>query len=247
MTEADIVADGLDTQIRQFPFQFPGSSPLLEERIRLAAGVSDGLTERGLIRRGKLLPELEEGFRLLSRYHFAIAVMGTIASDRETYARVCADARSGVLVVADGEQIGLQPIRAEELLRAAIGLLPALPPGPGQSVTVTQQAKTPARVGADDEGFQIPFVQGGSSSGAAQQRAAEEILRRPRTGAGYFVGNRRDPTGETVNTPALNWLDTDAGRYMVTSGQSGDGATWATYSPADYPRIERKLYESIYT
>lgn len=247
LTEADILAEALDTRIRLFPFQLPGSSALLDQRIRVAGQVTTALRERGLIRRGGLLPDIVRCFRLLSDYRVAIAVLGTVEHTRELYARLSGNRQEGVLAVKEGETMSLRLIPPEGLVRAAVGLLPSMAAGPGHSVTVTEQ--TPEQRQSEDDEDYVFFHQKPSpdASSRAGFRAAEEILRRPRLGAGYFVVSHRDRTGTETTAPGLNWIDTDAGRYLVRTGHRGDGAPLATYTPADDTRLARQLDELVST
>ena len=246
LTEAQVLAEGLDTEIRLFPFQFPGSSSLLEDQLRTIVRVGEDLEKRGIYRQGRLLPDVKLGFQLLSHYRHAVAVMGTVDVNREVYARVSTDGRNGVLVVKQGDVMDFQLIRPEAITRTAVSLLPRLPPGPGSSVTVSQQVPVASGSRHEDEQPQS-FMVSGTRSGADSQRGfAEEILRRPRTGAGYFVPEHTGRDGKPVSLSGLGWLDTNDGRYMISGGLGRDGRGWASYAPADQASIEHQLRQILF-
>lgn len=246
LTEAQTLAEGLGTHIQLFPFQLPSSPSLVEDQVRTVISVAKHLEKRGFFHRGRLLPDLEQGFRLLSHYQHAIAVMGTVDRDREIYARVSSDGRRGVLVIKRGDVLDFQLIRPEAMTRTAVSLLPKLQPGPGSSVTVQQRmtASTGSHQSEEQpESFMVPGVRGGTDS---QRGFAEEVLRRPRTGAGYFVPEYVGKDHRSVTLSCLGWLDTEDGRYMITGGTGDDGRGWATYAPADHARMDRQLRQSLF-
>lgn len=246
LTEAQTLAEGLGTHIQLFPFQFPSSSSLMEDRIRTVISVAKHLEKRGFFHRGRLLPDLEQGFRLLSHYQHAIAVMGTVNRDQEIYARVSSDGRRGVLVIKRGNVLDFQLIPPEAMTRTAVSLLPKLRPGPGSSVTVQQRMTAPAGSRQNEEQPESFMVSGLHSATDSQRGFAEEILRRPRTGAGYFMPEHVGKDHRLVTQSCLGWLDTEDGRYMITGGTGNDGHGWATYAPADHARMDRQLRQLLF-
>lgn len=233
--------------MRLFPFQIPSFGTLMEDRARIARAVQDDLENRGLCQAGNVNEDVLMALRLLADHQVAIAVMGTVDGGREIYARASATARQGVLAQKDEQLIKFELIRPEALARSAVGLLPDLKAGPGQSVQITQPVAVPARHRVEDEGdlgFAQP-VRARRSMSDAQLHAAEEILRRPRKGGGYFVVSGRDARGKDVAAPGLSWIDTEDGRYMVQSRTSEDGQQHGTFAPADPGRIAHQLNDLL--
>jgi hypothetical protein len=127
------------------------------------------------------------------------------------------------------------------LVRAVVSLLPPLKPGPGGSVTiaVADLSPAPSRPKQDEfnpDSFMQPVTPARGRSGT-QQAAIEAILRRPRTGAGYFVSTVRGRNGRESQPSTLTWIDTDAGRYALIP----DGRGYVTSTPSDLPRIDQHL------
>lgn len=247
LTDADILAQLLGTNIRQFPFEIPSVGRLQVDRLRVARSVFTDLGRRGLIRDGEVDPDLERALRALSDYVIAVAVMGTVNERDEIYARASATGETGVLARLTGSSLKIELIRPTALAVSLVGLLPKLDAGPGQSVTVSRPAPVPVSAGRRDEGEQQLFSQVQSRSGADQRlRMAAGYLSRPRTGTGFFAVSGRDRHGREVRGGGLTWMDTDAGRYLSLSRPPNeDGSISSTFSPADSARLSQALGEMI--
>jgi hypothetical protein len=243
--ELDAIGDALRLDVRPFPFQFPVHGELVDERIRLINAVHDSLTAKGLIEGRRFAPELEDLVGLFAGGRVAVAVVGS--TDGEGLcARAVTDGRSGVLAVRHGEGIAFESVTPPSLVRAVLGLLPALRPGPGRSVTVTEDEPVSAgRHRAPDEDFAqrryLQAVRPPMDSARLQRVAAEEIMRRPRLGSGYVTVTGRSRNGRESDPATMSWLDTDAGRYAVLPTVGPDGRLHVTYSPADQARLDQSL------
>jgi hypothetical protein len=242
LAAVDIVSEMLRTDVRQYPFQIPGIGERLEDRVRISGAVLTDLQKRGLIRNGAFVPDVERGFRLLSRYQVAIAVMGTVAKDQKIYARACTDGRDAVLATKQGQTMTFDFFAPEYLVHRTVRLLPELHPGPGQSVTISQ---TPAVRPQDEQGGFFSQVHAPRSNAEAQLRGAEVMMQRPRTGMGQFVITVRRRDSRETEAPGLSWMDTDAGRYLIQLRRGQDGQNWGTFAPADNQRLIHHIGELI--
>jgi hypothetical protein len=241
LPDVDVLAQALDVNIRQFPFEIPSFGEFQRDRQRIAREVFTDLGRRGLVRGADIDPELTRALRTLSEYVVSVAVMGTVEKTRKVYARAATNGETGVLAVKDGDRLRVELIRPTALAVTLVGLLPKVPAGPGQSVTVTQQGPAPA-----GDGFLAP-VQSGRSGNDQQLRIAANYLNRPRTGTGFFsVAGRDRRTGRELRGGNLTWIDTDAGRYLTLARPPGeDGQVRCTFSPADSARLAQSLGEMI--
>jgi len=241
LREVDVLAQTLDVNIRQFPFDVPSFGEFQTDRQRIAREVFLDLGRRGLIRGADIDRELTRAFRVLSRSVITVAAMGTAEKTRKVYARAATDGEHGVLAVQEGERLRLELIRPTALAVSLVGLLPKVTAGPGQSVTVTR----PAPVQHDEDDFLTPVYGGGGND--QQLRVAASYLARPRTGTGFFsVAGRDRRTGKELRGGNLTWIDTDAGRYLTLSRPVGeDGQVRSTFSPADSARLASTLGEMI--
>jgi hypothetical protein len=240
LPQVDVLAQALDANVRQFPFDIPSFGALVVDRQRIAREVFTDLGRRGLIRGADIDPGLARAFRVLSRPVISVAAMGTVERTRKLYARAATDGDTGVLAVKEGERLRLELIRPTALAVTLVGLLPKVPAGPGQSVSVT---RTEARPEHDD--FLAPVHHRGGNE--QQLRIAAGYLARPRTGTGFFSVSGRDRrTGKELRGGNLTWIDTDAGRYLTLSRPVGeDGQVRSTFSPADSARLVLTLGEMI--
>lgn len=244
LAAVDVVSEMLQADVRRFPFQIPGIGELLEDRVRISGAVLADLQKRGLVKGDKFVPDIERGFRLLTGYQVAIAVMGTVAKDRKVYARASTDGRDAVLATKQDQTITFDFFQPEYLVHRTVRLLPELPAGPGQSVTISQ---TPDARPADQEqqtGY-VTQVQAPRSNAESQLRAAEVMMQRPRTGMGQFVISARGRDGKEHEAPGLSWMDTEAGRYLIQLRHGQDGQAWGTFAPADGQRLTHQIGELI--
>ncbi|OLF09528.1 hypothetical protein BLA60_20485 [Actinophytocola xinjiangensis] len=244
LTEADILAQLLGTNIRQFPFKIPSAGRLQADRLRIARDVFVDLGRRGLIRHGELDSQLERALRTMSDFGIAVAVMGTLNERDEIYARACATTETGVLAQLTGSSLRLELIRPTALAVTLVGLLPRVEAGPGQSVTVNQPAAVPPPSHGADDGVFRPVSR--SAGADPRLRMAASYLSRPRKGTGFFAVTGRGRHGKEVRGGGLTWFDTDAGRYLSLSRPPGeDGSVTSTFSPADSGRMIHSLGQMI--
>jgi hypothetical protein len=244
--ELDAIGDALQLDVRPFPFRFPVHGELVDERVRLLRQVHGTLTANGLVEGGRFAPDLEDLVGLFARGTLAIAAVGS--SDGEGLcARAVTDGRFGVLAVENGQSIRFEPVTPPSLVRAVLGLLPVRRPGPGRSVTVTDE---PVSVGrhasrrSDDDYAERRYLQAArrpAGLSATQRAIAEEIMRRPRIGSGYVTVTARNRNGREGEPLTMSWLDTDAGRYGVLPSTGPDGRLHVTYTPADLARLDQSL------
>ncbi|MEV4311841.1 ESX secretion-associated protein EspG [Actinocrispum sp. NPDC049592] len=239
LAAVDILAEALGVDPRRYPFQMAGIGDFVEDRVRIAQAVFADLSRRGLVREERLDPDVADALRLMSRYRVAIAVMGTLDDESGLYARVCTDGERGLLVMQEGQMFRFEFVRPESLARTAVSLLPRLRPGHGQSVTIA--APKPVEKTEEHQGFSRPLRPARTTS-QAQLVAAQEMLRKPRTGAGYFVVSAVDGRGKETRAPGLSWLDTEEGRYMAQAHPESGGGTFA---PADTIRLIGQLEDLI--
>jgi hypothetical protein len=232
----DILSEALGVDCRRYPFQLPGIGDFVEDRVRIAQAVFADLSRRGLVRNERLDPDVAEALRLMARYRVAIAVMGTLDDESGLYARVSAGAERGLLVIQEDQIFRFEFVEPESLARTAVSLLPRLRPGHGQSVTISAAAAKPVQP-EEPRGFARPLRPPRTTS-QSQLLAAQEMLRKPRTGAGYFIVSAMDSSGREVRAPGLSWLDTEDGRYMAQAHPEDGGGTFA---PADTIRLVQQL------
>jgi hypothetical protein len=240
---ADVLAQTLDVNIRQFPFEIPYFGDYQRDRRQIAREVFLDLNRKGLIQNGDLDPQLVRALRTLSEYVITVSVMGTVEKTKKIYARAAAAGETGVLAVKEGETLRLELIRPTALAVTLVGLLPTMDSAPGQSVTIT----LPDTTNQQDPDDILTPVYANRTANEQQLRLAESYLSRPRTGTGLFTISGRDRrTGRARQAGHVTWVDTDEGRYLtVVRPSDGSGQVRSTFSPADPPRLTSQLAELI--
>ncbi|MBB5960342.1 hypothetical protein FHS29_006965 [Saccharothrix tamanrassetensis] len=232
--ELDALGEALRINVRRFPFTIGHHGSTREERLAVVAAVHRSLTARDLVRGDEFAPELVEPLRLFAGGRAAVALVGT-SGDSRPVALAVRDRRAGVLAVQHGESVEFQPRHPDTVVRALVDLLPAVRPGPGSSVTVTD---TSAPIRPVDEDFsEFRFTTRLKPAAPSSRAVVEEILRRPRLGAGYFTA----VTSNGTDLGTVGYLDTDVGRYAVIPGAERNGPPSATYTPADQATLSRRL------
>ncbi|KAA2261031.1 ESX secretion-associated protein EspG [Solihabitans fulvus] len=240
----DIVWEELKLGSRVFPFDIPHHGQTFDERRRIRDAVFRDLESRNLASRGRLSPEAEEALRLLVQFEYGFTVIGMLdrQSEQQLLARGGAAGDLGVLAVLDDRMLKVDTMRSSALIHAMVSLLPQERPGPGQSVTISTGAPAPARRHDEDEDFDSMFEPVAPTGGhAAQNRAVEVIMERPRLRAGQFSAYASGRHGRQNRSPELVWFDTDAGRYLMQTRREQDGNTWITIAPTDSTRIVSQL------
>ncbi|HVK24152.1 MAG TPA: ESX secretion-associated protein EspG [Actinokineospora sp.] len=239
LAAVDMLSQVLRVSCRQFPFQIPSFGQFQEDRERIAKAVFTDLTNRGLIRRDQIDPDVEAAITVTGDHDIGIGMLGTVEADRPVKARAAASGTVGVLAVQEGQSIRFELISPTGLARSLVGLLPSMAAGPGQSVQVVEDAPQPK-----SDGF-VQQVRAPRSTSEAQLRMAATMLERPRKGFGFFAVSARGRHGREIDAGNVGWIDTDAGRYLTMSRPNPDGEVRATYSPADSARLVQQLGELI--
>lgn len=248
LAELDVIGAALEVDGWPFPFDVPRIGETSDDRTRLIALAARGLAERGLFNGKDFTPELVRSVLLLTRGEVSIAMTG-VAGERTYGARVSTDGQFGVLAAQEGQRVRFESINADGLVRAVVGLLPPMKPGPGSSVSVALDGPEPPargrrRADDDDDYSEQSWMEQARpkrDNAAVQAGAIETIFKRPRLGTGSWQVSVRDRRGNESDSGSVDWMDTDAGRYMVTKSQGDGGRLHLAYTPADQARIDQAL------
>ncbi|XVS66322.1 ESX secretion-associated protein EspG [Actinosynnema sp. CA-299493] len=222
--EFDVLWEDLRVDAVPYPLEIAHHGTTVGERARIRADVHADLERRGLARRGRPEPELEDALRLLARPETSITVLGMpdVAAHDLLRALVVARGSYAVSAVQRREGVRLDLLRDVSLPMAAVSVLRPVPAGPGRPVTVPASA-------ADGQG-------GGRRGGERDDvRALQSMLAGPITGTGHLTAARENTTA----LPAVTWIDTPRGRY------AGMGVEWLTVAPADHAGLVRRLSQAL--
>ncbi|HEX3648391.1 MAG TPA: ESX secretion-associated protein EspG [Pseudonocardiaceae bacterium] len=233
-------------------FDLPSVGETLEDRARLRAAVHCDLTERRLADGGRPDPDVADALTALVR--FGHAIEGAVLADQPPRVfRAATNGRIAVLAARTDQKIEFATFRPDGLVRQVLALAGTARPGPGRSVSYPDPEPVPAtgrharRAWPDDSAGVLRAAGSPATGHGAERRAAESILRRPRTRSGWFTVLGRDRSGRVVPAPQLVWFDTVAGRYLAYRRPGPDGQPWTTCTPADATRIGHQLVELVNT
>ncbi|MGH3620166.1 MAG: ESX secretion-associated protein EspG, partial [Sciscionella sp.] len=202
-TELDLLGDVLGLDVRPFPFTFPSAGRDWDTRLGAGLRANEAMIERGLVRDGRFIPELERAVTLLARGQVGVGVIGT--GDRgEIIARATTDGRAAMIAQQWGDGVRVALGRAEGLVPWLLGLLPRYPRGTGDSATISVPATAAAARALDDdfaEFSHIGPVRAARSTRERDREAATRILASKQLGSGYFLVD-----GSSGVQHTLNWV-----------------------------------------
>ncbi|MEU5691370.1 ESX secretion-associated protein EspG [Actinosynnema sp. NPDC020468] len=251
LAAADILWEDLELGSRPYPFDFPYLGQTFDERRGIRGAVHRDLESRGLMSRGRVVPEVEEALNLLVRFDFSLNAIASLDArnvERQLLARAGAKGEHAAIAVLDERQLKVDLIRSGQLVRTVVDLVPPSRPGPGQSITVAMPGSAPPPPPRRDEDFgEATFTRAmtPTSGDATQTRALQAVFERPRLRAGQFGVTVRGRHGRESRAPQVAWFDNDQGRYMAQTRQGQDGRKWLTHAPADNPRIAVQLTQEL--
>ncbi len=237
--EFDVLWEHLRLGSMPLVVKVPSPGQTYEERAALEQQAWSDLEGRGLGRPVDVHPEIEHILTILAR------------PDREVDARAYIDGSVRLLAAATGvnaavavlsnDQLTLRRTSVSGLASAAVGVLPAKPAGPGQSVSLRSDDFEAAANGAGgtQQGFHSALLSRGVRSDDAE--ALTKMINDVE-GTGNFGAAARDRLGRRHRADrVVSFFDTEAGRYVQIRRSSGDGNLWTTISPAD----NRKLIQHV--
>ncbi|MEU0882208.1 ESX secretion-associated protein EspG [Lentzea sp. NPDC005914] len=214
-----------------YPFAVSQHGETLDERARIKAAVHQDLERKGLARRGRPEPDLEDALNLLARPELRVIALCMPDMSQEKVVRASVVARGGyaVLVTQEATNITLNLVQPNEIATSLANAMPHNRPGPGKLVTVPAQA-------FESQQQQEGFRQAVRTMESDDVRIAKQMLTGPAIGNGHFLVQMGQ--GRTRRDfPPVTWIDTKQGRYTNVETRSG----WFTISPADNMGLARHL------
>lgn len=215
-----------------YPFDISPHGDTLDERDRIKKSVHQDLERRGLTRRGRPEPDLEDALNLLARPELRVIAICMPDMSQEKIIRASVVARGGyaVLVTQEEATITLNLVQTNEIATSLANAMPPGRPGPGKLVTVPGEAFESKPQQHDG------FRQAVRTAENDEVRLAKQMLTGPALGNGHFLVKMEQ--GRTKRDfPPVTWVDTRAGRYANVETRKG----WFTISPADNMGLARHL------
>lgn len=213
-----------------------------EERDRLVARAWAALGERGLGGPAAVDQRLARLIRLLERPEREID--GRFGTSRGVRLLVAATGDDAVFAVLSRRGLVLAEAPVTGLAREALSVLPAVGPGPGESITVRSAtldaAAAVARTPAEFE--QALCREGLRPRDAGLVRLMVTDVRRQ----GQFGAAARNRWGQRRRAGhVVAFFDTSAGRYLQLRTKADDGELWSTISPADHRLLTAQLTDLL--
>ncbi|GGU53419.1 ESX secretion-associated protein EspG [Lentzea flava] len=215
-----------------YPFDVTPHGDTLDERARIKAAVHADLERKGLARRGRPEPDLEDALNLLARPELRVIAMCIPDMNGQKVVRASVVARGGyaVLVTQEDTTVTLNLLQPNEIATSLANAMPHGRPGPGRLVTV------PAEAFENQPQQQEGFRQAVRTMENDDVRIAKQMLTGPAIGNGHFLVQMGQ--GRTKRDfPPVTWIDTPQGRYSNVQMRNG----WFTISPADNMGLARHL------
>lgn len=246
LAAVDMLLEHLKLGRAPFPFQVPHIGTTFEQRAQVREAVFRDLEARGLMRQGRVEPEVEDAFGVFVKAPVAVTVAANLKDDERLFARSASNGQLALLAELEGNLLKFEEVRPTNFVSAVVDLLPLTPPAPGQSLTVAKPAPKPKRQGGGDGGYD-PFggVAAPKSTATSQERAIQRAFEKPKLRMGSFTAFVRGAEGGSRHLGPIAWFDTEDGRTFVTQRASDDGQQWVTYAPADNARIAQHLYGQL--
>ncbi len=240
--EFDVLWEHLGMEYPTMPLvlKVPSPGKTDDERAAIVQGVWTGLEQRGLGRPVSMDPTLERLLQLLQRPDREID--GRLWLDGDVRVLAAATGEEAVLAVLANGSLTLRGADATGLPRYALSMLPAVPAGPGRSITLPTADFEAAAKEATKQEELSPALRSRGIRGDDADALADMIG--DMTARGQYGAAARDRWGRRVRTPrVISFFDTAAGRYLQVRREQDGTEPWTTISSADSRRMLQHLTE----
>jgi len=241
--EFDVLWEHLKLGQMPLPVRVPSPGRTYDERAHLERQAWAEVERRGLGRSVDLDPRLEHYLGLLA--HPQREVDGRTWVGRGVrFLAAAADDYAVLAVLVDGH-LTLRPVSAIGLASVAVGVLPVMPAGEGQSVTLrTDDFEAAARgAGGAQAGFENALRTRGVRTDDVD---ALKTMIKNVIGTGNFGAAARNRLNRRYRADrVVSFFDTEDGRYVQIRRASMDGSMWTTISPADSRKLSHHIDELL--
>ncbi|GLZ33274.1 ESX secretion-associated protein EspG [Lentzea sp. NBRC 105346] len=231
--EFDVAWEAERLPKRNVALDVPSPGMTYEERAQYVARAWESLEGRGLASRGRVVPELADGFALLANPQMSIDIW--IKADRSITGVAAASGDEAILAVIDGEEVWLIEARATALAEAAVSVAGEMPAGYGRSISAPYEAitKASAKAGRNAPDLIMALEEQGIRLGDAQELAG---MVDGMSVVGQFGVERGGRRADRV----VAFHDNPSGRFLRLL--RGD---WCTVTPADNHRLASCIWELL--
>ncbi|GLZ37679.1 ESX secretion-associated protein EspG [Actinokineospora sp. NBRC 105648] len=243
--EFDVLWEHLAPGTMPLVVKVPSPGKTYEERAALTDRVWAGLEARGLGRKVDVHPEIEHLFAILARPDREVDGRTWIGRGVRLLACALGENDGALAVLSDDGTIRLSRTSPAGLPAAAVGVLPVVNAGPGQSITLRTNDFESAAAAA--EGTQKGFENALRSRGVrAEDATALTEMITDVLGTGNFGAAARDRLDRRVRADrVVSFFDTEHGRYVQVRRAAPDKTLWTTISPADNRRLVQQVEDVL--
>jgi hypothetical protein len=240
--EFDVLWEHLGMEYPTMPLvlKVPSPGKTDDERAAIVLRAWTGLEQRGLGGPVSMDPTLTRLLLLLS--HADREIDGRLWVGGEVRVFAAATGEDAVLATLSNGSLTLRGAEASGLPRFALSMLPAVPAGPGKSITLPTEDFEAAAKEATKQSELAPALQARGVRAEDANTLAEmigDVVNR-----GQYGTAARDRWGRRVRVArVISFFDTADGRYLQVRREEDGSPPWTTISPADSRRMLQHLTE----
>lgn len=170
-----------------------------------------------------------EALDVLQRPALEYYTYATIDQQDKTM-RVAVSGPDAVLVTADKRQLAVRPIPTERLAEQLVDALPETPPARMHSMSCNEKDLTAV--------LKNEYL--ATSDSVRDAKRVKRWLEKPRVNGGlFYAATRSNGTRTKTGVPVPTWIDTDEGRILLRTDESG----WLTVTGADREALAQAVTE----
>lgn len=236
--EFDVAWEAQRLPARNVALDVPSPGVTHTERAQYVASAWESLEGRGLASRGRVVPELADGFALLANPQVSVDIW--IWADRQITGLAASIGEEAILAVIDGQEVWLIEARSTAIADAAVSVAGDMPAGQGRSISLPHETlrEASAEAGKDAEKLVLSLERRGVPLSDAQELA--RMCDGMSTRGQFGVERGRNRAGRVIA-----FHDTPSGRFLHQMRPSSDGRNWSTVTPAGNQRLAACIWELL--
>ena len=241
--EFDVLWEHFGLEDMPLAVKVPSPGKTFDERKQLEARAWAEIERRGLGRPVAMDPRVEQALGVLARPDREVD--GRTWLGRSVRFLAAARGEEAVLAILADDYLTIHPVSPTGLPAAAVGVLAAVPAGPGQSTTLPsadfEQAANAA--GGTREGFERALRARGVRD---DDVTALTTMIKDVVATGNFGAAARDRWGKRHRADrVVSFFDTPDGRYVQIRRPAPDGTLWTTISPTDARKLTHHIEQVL--
>ena len=247
--EFDLCWDHLRLGEHPTILSIPSHGATTDERRALLQDAWQSLTQKGLVDRGELDPDLAGRLDLLARPEREVDARLRLDDGPRIRALAAVRRRHAVLAVLTADGLALNDIDESALASSVVSLLPphTTPKSRSISLPAADLDRAAAAAGESSTRMENALRDSGLPRPDAQKVSSVlgSVVRMGQFGAAYREPQNGVPGQRRRGPYAVSFYDTPEGRWQFTRRPSADGREWSTLAPADQARLVHSVSELL--